>query len=818
MTAPDFSRPLALASLAAPAAPETIAVISGPVGRSAVTTPIAPEPTPQDTHLFLDPADPERRFWLPRYRIAEERVSGQDRYRIAFAEEGDVWMLRLWLEAGPAPGMEGDAARFPMLEHELEVSLAYTLQGGGVSRRMLAFQEVQRAEAGVEARLSFSGLPQRDEVFAALQDGARAPSLTVRRRIRVAVPTAPAGGAEAGTVTLVGTLTPARVGTLVATNPAVTTRVIRDHRIRPGPGGIVVRPFPVPREPALPKPELQYLGPRRLMLRGLALVRHVFAVANWQAYDKALFAPAPDLPPCGQNANAARTWVDLLDGATGAQIFNHCAFTGPENLQGISHSFGRDGAPPAKVALRMTDRKTGRRVTSDPIPLRRPPPPEPQFMLVEAAMEEVVEPAVFAFSRMLHGYIFAALDQGGAGPGPASPGGGALIRHRESFGGAVHSYFQDAADRRVFFHLPDDFRISRRGGAFRPPFMTLRVRSNGGSTQNTDVTWDFAITPHTDPARLAAARTRLAAATGQPAEALELLAYVTAEVSFTLHRPTATGRIAETRPGSALMLQGPVFDTLAVPVVEFQLAYDAMLGRTASALAGQVEIGIDGWETETRPFLADFTRLAGPVLDITTQTDGASQTVRLANAIESPLGLDGLALLAEGAGGTATIPLAASVGQGMQLAPGEALELSVPLSGLPGGAPATFALSGRPAVLADDAAILDAILDRTTLDYFREIEIHAIPALFSPPAGRPQDQVHAILVEFEGGATAVLTAETPKVTARVDYPFDEVILRRAAPDGSYRYTKTVIRVDGRQERDPAPLANTTGILFLSVFP
>ena len=48
-----------------------------------------------------------------------------------------------------------------------------------------------------------------------------------------------------------------------------------------------------------------------------------------------------------------------------------------------------------------------------------------------------------------------------------------------------------------------------------------------------------------------------------------------------------------------------------------------------------------------------------------------------------------------------------------------------------------------------------------------------------------------------------LTRFRPTRTARVDYPFDNVILRLPV-ETSYRYTKTVVYQEGEPIRDPEP--------------
>ncbi|NIO42357.1 MAG: hypothetical protein GTO41_20715, partial [Burkholderiales bacterium] len=102
-------------------------------------------------------------------------------------------------------------------------------------------------------------------------------------------------------------------------------------------------------------------------------------------------------------------------------------------------------------------------------------------------------------------------------------------------------------------------------------------------------------------------------------------------------------------------------------------------------------------------------------------------------------------------------------------------------------------------VIPDPEAIWDTILDRSTLEYFDMITVRAIPNLFEAIDDRENDQIHAILVNFEGGGTAELNASQLEAEVRIDYPIDDVILRRSI-DTNYRYTITVVRADGRQEQ------------------
>jgi len=58
-------------------------------------------------------------------------------------------------------------------------------------------------------------------------------------------------------------------------------------------------------------------------------------VVNWSAYSDEMFRAAPELPPCGLNTNASRTWVNIYDADTNTRLYGFCAFGKNEDLQKI---------------------------------------------------------------------------------------------------------------------------------------------------------------------------------------------------------------------------------------------------------------------------------------------------------------------------------------------------------------------------------------------------------------------------------------------------------------------------------------------------
>ena len=116
--------------------------------------------------------------------------------------------------------------------------------------------------------------------------------------------------------------------------------------------------------PVLPNPVLYFLGPEFLTVNGKQVTRYNFDVLNKTEYPNDLFAASPDLPPCGTNTKAARTWVDVYD-QSGKRLQGFCALGKPADLHGIWFSLDTDVVPPSWVYIEMNDRKTNTKYKSN---------------------------------------------------------------------------------------------------------------------------------------------------------------------------------------------------------------------------------------------------------------------------------------------------------------------------------------------------------------------------------------------------------------------------------------------------------------------
>lgn len=140
-----------------------------------------------DEILFEEAADANKKLYLPRYRLVEETVSGQRRYRLSLESFGQGWNLIVYLEAYPAPKIETQISNAQIIAHEARISLKYKWQG---QQNQWEFQEVIKEEGGqkLKAVLQLYSLEERDKAYLALTDSAYNAVLVVKRLFRAATP------------------------------------------------------------------------------------------------------------------------------------------------------------------------------------------------------------------------------------------------------------------------------------------------------------------------------------------------------------------------------------------------------------------------------------------------------------------------------------------------------------------------------------------------------------------------------------------------------------------------------------------------------
>lgn len=117
----------------------------------------------------------------------------------------------------------------------------------------------------------------------------------------------------------------------------------------------------------LPDPQIEITGSEDYEAGGNAWTRYRISVTNRAEYPDALFAAAPDLPPCGANASSSRTWVDIHDG-DGDRLYGFCALGEAADLDDIWFAVPRGTPPPDCVSVTLNDRRCGQSYTSSCAP------------------------------------------------------------------------------------------------------------------------------------------------------------------------------------------------------------------------------------------------------------------------------------------------------------------------------------------------------------------------------------------------------------------------------------------------------------------
>lgn len=113
----------------------------------------------------------------------------------------------------------------------------------------------------------------------------------------------------------------------------------------------------VPKAPTVtsPDPELAFAGRESFQSGGRIWTRYKLTVTNRNAYSQDMFASAPDLPPCGLNTKASRTWVDVYD-QQGKRLQSFCAFLKPGDLSLLWFAVPEGQAPPSEAFVVLSDR------------------------------------------------------------------------------------------------------------------------------------------------------------------------------------------------------------------------------------------------------------------------------------------------------------------------------------------------------------------------------------------------------------------------------------------------------------------------------
>jgi len=114
----------------------------------------------------------------------------------------------------------------------------------------------------------------------------------------------------------------------------------------------------------LPNPILYLMGTEAYEVRGTNFIRYRYDVLNKDAYPADMFAAAPSLPPCGNNTNSSRTWVDIFT-SRGQRLYGFCALGNPTGLGQLWFGLPEGEIPPSYIYIELNDRQTNTKYRSN---------------------------------------------------------------------------------------------------------------------------------------------------------------------------------------------------------------------------------------------------------------------------------------------------------------------------------------------------------------------------------------------------------------------------------------------------------------------
>src|SRR6266478_4462070 len=113
--------------------------------------------------------------------------------------------------------------------------------------------------------------------------------------------------------------------------PPMSLKSLRYILLLSGLASILATTQSIASAPILPNPILYLTGTEAYQQGGKTFIRYKYDVFNKEAFPAAMFAAAPNLPPCGANTKSSRTWVDIFD-SRGKRLFGFCAISKPADL------------------------------------------------------------------------------------------------------------------------------------------------------------------------------------------------------------------------------------------------------------------------------------------------------------------------------------------------------------------------------------------------------------------------------------------------------------------------------------------------------
>ena len=736
--------------------------MSIPVGgmtRDQVTEPVSYEDDVNDEVIFEDAKDPSKKLYLPRYRIAVEAASGQQRYKVSLEKGIHGWSLVIHLAKYPAPRIEDAVRDADEINHKVTVLLRYkgakapilgTSDEGGVQEK--SFQEVIPEGHGIKAVLNLSNLEERDDVYRAMTEPSYESSLVIGRMVSLEVPTLVSYGSSVLRTSGMSGMT------FLSLDRGI--QIFRDN-----------------------SNSMDTTEQYDLM---------------WRVIGGIAGNPVPNCPTCPPGPD--QTWL-LMQPIAGVELSNLGAVDYEsldlgklENLNYIADGIrGKPGAdnqlPPGDVfAVRTSGGNYAKAQVLDygeNIAIKWETYPKiPHFGSEDYSLDEFVKP--FIFDKDLHPYIFQDIN-------PPSLGPQSLIQTIVN----GHSYYQSSSRRQVFYYLPDSFKLARYIRSPHKPEMSIRFKSAD------QVELSYVAMPYVNPIRLKEDSSELkqfessGASNSVEEPVLEPLTIDPGKIRLEIALPSsnASNDLYQVRKGVSVSLVDGYSDGLKMDMHDFQDIFDSLFGGSGDLLfQGKILVEVYPGSTESIPFIGRMNDLTGPIFDYQEKQESASSSiyVNLTNAIESPVLVRSWEAEIQ-QGGSATKARVIGPGLPVQLGPGEWLNLTLnPFEALTGNGPvhATFG-TGEMDVIPDKNAIWNSTVDKNVPTVPAKIAVKTF--MFRDP--EISKDTLEVIVLFRDGSFAELTPQNSTAEITLQTSLKDRILHN--PNlGAYSYTVKTIHSNG----------------------
>lgn len=161
------------------------------VPRNKLTMPISPTQQPSDEVLFEAPNDKSIKYYLPRYKVAEQG----ERYRVKLEKttgnQAAAWQLTVYLTKYPASAIANQNTNASEIDHMPEVSLHYKAlykEAGRIEMQEVFQELLVQPDGSLQAVLKISNLEDRDRIHQAFTTSACQAQLRIKRKALIAFP------------------------------------------------------------------------------------------------------------------------------------------------------------------------------------------------------------------------------------------------------------------------------------------------------------------------------------------------------------------------------------------------------------------------------------------------------------------------------------------------------------------------------------------------------------------------------------------------------------------------------------------------------